>query len=173
MKATGVVRRIDDLGRIVLPKELRRTLRIKEGESLEIFVEGDDSIILKKYSPLSEINALITDYVNSLYETSHKNISIVDHEIVVASSIKELVGKRITKTFDSLLAKRQTTLITSLDNLHLTDDYLLNSQTLVKPINVFGDVLGAVVLECGQQLTDIDKNLSELSGVFISKYLEI
>ena len=66
MKATGVVRRIDDLGRIVIPKELRRTMRIKEGESLEIFIDGNDQIILKKYSPVQNVNDFVIEFAESI-----------------------------------------------------------------------------------------------------------
>ena len=77
MKATGVVRRIDDLGRIVLPKELRRTMRIKEGESLEIYTDGTDRIILKKYSPVQNVNDFVEEFVESLYASNKKDIIIL------------------------------------------------------------------------------------------------
>ena len=84
MKATGVVRRIDDLGRIVLPKELRRTMRIKEGESLEIYTDGTDRIILKKYSPVQNVNDFVEEFVESLYASNKKDIIITDNEKVIA-----------------------------------------------------------------------------------------
>ena len=72
MKATGVVRRIDDLGRIVVPKELRRTMRIKEGESLEIFTEGTDRIVLKKYSPVQNANDFVAEFADSIYSSNYR-----------------------------------------------------------------------------------------------------
>ena len=80
MKATGVVRRIDDLGRIVLPKELRRTMRIKEGESLEIYTEGDNSIVLKKYSPVNQMTDFVKDFTDSMYIANKCNIIVTDNE---------------------------------------------------------------------------------------------
>ena len=77
MKATGVVRRIDDLGRIVIPKEIRRSLRIHEGDSLEIYIEGKDTVILKKYSLVESVNNFITQYVESLYASSKKEIIVI------------------------------------------------------------------------------------------------
>ena len=76
MKATGVVRRIDDLGRIVIPKEIRRNLRIHEGDSLEIYIEGKDSIIFKKYSLVVSINNFIIQYVESITSTSKRDIIV-------------------------------------------------------------------------------------------------
>ena len=95
MKSTGVVRRIDDLGRIVLPKELRRTMRIKEGESLEIYIDGLDQIILKKYSPVQNMDAFINEFVESLYSTNKKDIIVTDNEKIVAAAgiTKNLINK--------------------------------------------------------------------------------
>ena len=71
MKATGIVRRIDDLGRVVIPKEIRRTLRIREGDPLEIFTDREGEVILKKYSPIGELNEFANEYCESLYETTN------------------------------------------------------------------------------------------------------
>ena len=75
MKATGVVRRIDDLGRIVIPKELRRTMRIREGDSLEIFIDGE-KIMLKKYSPVQNVNDFVLEFVESIYSSYKKDMII-------------------------------------------------------------------------------------------------
>lgn len=99
MKATGVVRRIDDLGRIVLPKELRRTMRIKEGESLEIYTDGTDRIILKKYSPVQNVNDFVEEFVESVYASNKRDIIITDNEKVIAyaGNFKtDLSNKRIS-----------------------------------------------------------------------------
>src|SRR5690554_683786 len=99
MKATGVVRRIDDLGRIVIPKEIRRSLRIREGDSLEIYTDGTNSITFKKYSPVESINNFIFQYVEALNVSSKKDIIITDTEKIVAVSgnvKKDLIGKKIS-----------------------------------------------------------------------------
>ena len=83
LKSTGVVRRIDDLGRIVIPKEIRKNMKIKDGESVEIYLDSDN-IILKKYSPLGNIMEFYKSYVNSIYEAILENIMIVDRDKVVA-----------------------------------------------------------------------------------------
>ena len=69
MRATGIVRRIDELGRVVIPKEIRRTLRIREGDPLEIYTDHDGEVVLKKYSPIGEIANIAKDYTDSLYRT--------------------------------------------------------------------------------------------------------
>ena len=97
MKATGVVRRIDDLGRIVIPKEIRRNLRIRDGESLEIFVDGDN-IVLKKYSIMKNIDEYASNLVDSLYSLVKKSVVITDCDSVIACSgnVKGLLNKSIS-----------------------------------------------------------------------------
>ena len=114
MKATGVVRRIDDLGRIVLPKELRRTMRIKEGESLEIYTDGTDRIILKKYSPVQNVNDFVEEFVESVYASNKRDIIITDNEKVIAyaGNFKtDLSNKRISMRLEEKMSKRQTQVI--------------------------------------------------------------
>ena len=86
MKATGIVRRIDDLGRVVIPKEIRRTLRIREGDPLEIFTDREGEIILKKYSPIGELSAFAAQYADSLAQTSERLVCICDMDQIVAAS---------------------------------------------------------------------------------------
>lgn len=86
MKATGIVRRIDDLGRVVIPKEIRRTLRIREGDPLEIFTDREGEIILKKYSPIGELGTLAKLYAESLAQTLGCTVCITDTDQVVAAS---------------------------------------------------------------------------------------
>ena len=86
MKATGIVRRIDDLGRVVVPKEIRRTFRIREGDSLEIFTGQEGEIILKKYSPMKELADFSVDYVESIARTTGYTVCVTDKEKVVAAA---------------------------------------------------------------------------------------
>jgi AbrB family transcriptional regulator (stage V sporulation protein T) len=99
MKSTGVVRRVDDLGRIVIPKEIRRTLRIREGEALEIFVDNED-IILKKYSPMESIEDAAARYVDSFNQVIKHSVIVTDKDRVIAASgslKKRYLGKQITE----------------------------------------------------------------------------
>ena len=86
MRATGIVRRIDDLGRVVIPKEIRRTLRIREGDPLEIYTDRDGEVILKKYSPIGEMSSFAKDYTESLFRSLGHIAVIVDRDQVVAAS---------------------------------------------------------------------------------------
>ena len=98
MKATGIVRRIDDLGRVVIPKEIRRTMRIKEGDPLEIFVDREGEVILKKYSPISELGDFAREYAGALSETLGTTVLIGDRDSIIAvsgGSKKEFLDKNI------------------------------------------------------------------------------
>lgn len=86
MKATGIVRRIDDLGRVVIPKEIRRTLRIREGDPLEIFTSNEGEVIFKKYSPIGELSAFAGEYAEILHKTSAKPVIVCDRDHVVSVS---------------------------------------------------------------------------------------
>ena len=108
MKTTGIIRRIDDLGRLVIPKELRRSLRIKNGESLEIFVDGDD-IILKKYSPMESIEDAAVKYVDSFNKVIKHSVIVTDKDKVIAASgvlKKKYLGKSITEFTDRSIERR-------------------------------------------------------------------
>lgn len=176
MKATGVVRRIDDLGRIVLPKELRRTMRIKEGESLEIYTDGDNKIVLKKYSPVNQMTDFVKEFTESMYSTNKRNIIVTDNEKIVAASgdfSSDLTGKKITKDLEERLKNRNTQINNNGILLNVCDNYTINNASVVKPINVYGDVLGCVIVEGKPNVTDAEKSLAEFGGLFMSRYLEI
>ena len=114
MKATGIVRRIDDLGRVVIPKEIRRTLRIKEGDPLEIFTDREGEIILKKYSPIGELSAFAREYAEALAATSGHSVCITDRDQVVAAAgnnRKEYAGKAISRQLENLIQNRDQLLV--------------------------------------------------------------
>lgn len=174
MKATGVVRRIDDLGRIVIPKELRRTMRIREGDSLEIFIEGE-KIMLKKYSPVQNVNDFVLEFVESIYSSYKKDMIITDNEVIIAgagSYKKDLTGKKISSKLEAKLTKRTTQYLEKGETLDLTIDYQLKRPSVIKPINVYGDIIGCVIVSADNDITDVEKTLAEFSGVFMSRYLE-
>lgn len=176
MKATGVVRRIDDLGRIVLPKELRRTMRIKEGESLEIYTDGDNKIVLKKYSPVNQMTDFVKEFTESMSTTNKRNIIITDNEKIVAASGDfkvDLTGKKISKELEERLKNRNTQINNTGISLNISENYTINNSSIIKPINVFGDILGCVIVEGKPHVTDSEKSLAEFGGLFMSRYLEI
>ena len=111
MKATGIVRRIDDLGRVVIPKEIRRTLRIREGDPLEIFTDREGEIILKKYSPIGELSAFAKQYAESLAQTMGCLVCVCDTDQIVAAAgngKKELQDKYISKQLERMLEDRNS-----------------------------------------------------------------
>ena len=118
MKATGIVRRIDDLGRVVIPKEIRKTLKIKEGTPLEIFTDREGQIILKKYSPIGELNNFAEEYAEALVQTTGLTACITDRDVVVAaagSGSRELDGKEISTELDEVISGREARLINGTD----------------------------------------------------------
>ena len=175
MKATGVVRRIDDLGRIVIPKELRRTMRIKEGDSLEIFIDGSDKVILRKYSPVQNIHDIVEEFVSGIYESNKVDIIITDSDKVIAvggNVPKELVGKKITMSLEDRMHNRTTQIIERGSNFTITENFSLNKAAVFKPIHVYGDILGSIIIVGKNGVTDIEKSLIEFSTSFFNKYLE-
>jgi AbrB family transcriptional regulator (stage V sporulation protein T) len=175
MKATGVVRRIDDLGRIVIPKEIRRNLRIREGDSLEIYTDGTDSIILKKYSHIENINNFIAQYVEAVYASSKKEIIITDTERIIAAAgnfRKDIVGKKIDLRLDDRIQKRTTQIIEKNEGLEVSENLTLTSAVVLKPISVYGDLIGAVIVVGENNIGETEKSLVEMTSIFIGKYLE-
>lgn len=151
MKATGIVRRIDDLGRVVVPKEIRRTLRIREGDPLEIFTDREGEIILKKYSPIGELGNLAKLYAESLSQTMGCTVCITDTDQVVASAgngKKELQDQFIGLELGDALKDRSQILAKSGDTSYIkvTADMKDYCDEVICPIICEGDVIGAVAL---------------------------
>jgi len=109
MKATGIVRRIDDLGRVVIPKEIRRTMRIREGDPLEIYTNREGEVIFKKYSPIGELSAFASQYAETLYKTCNLSVIISDRDAVIASagvSKKEYSEKKLSDGLENVIESR-------------------------------------------------------------------
>lgn len=151
MRATGIVRRIDDLGRIVIPKELRRTLRIRESDPIEIFSGREGEIILKKYSPIGEISVFAKQYADSLAQTSGRAALITDRDqfIAAAGGYRTFLGKSISKELEHCMEKRETILASSTEKGFIpivkdnTDEI---EEEAICPILCEGDVIGSVIL---------------------------
>ena len=114
MKATGIVRRIDDLGRVVIPKEIRRTLRIREGDPLEIYTEKDGEVIFKKYSPMGELSSYAAEICESLYKSTGGTVAVCDRDSMIAVSgggKKELLEKSYRLVLRGFSKKKQRELL--------------------------------------------------------------
>jgi len=112
MKATGIIRRVDDLGRVVIPREIRRTLHIKEGDPLEIYTDREDRLILKKYSPIGELGTFAKEYAEAMTQTTDHIVCITDRDQVIAaagSARKDYIGKTISKELEEIINGRITT----------------------------------------------------------------
>lgn len=173
MKATGIVRRIDDLGRIVIPKEIRKNLRVREGDSLEIYTDGSDSIVLKKYSHVENINNFIVQYVEAIYSSSKKEIVVTDTERVIAAAgnfKKDIVGKKINSKLDEKIQKRNFQKFDN--NLEVTENFSIANPCVLKPITVYGDIIGSAIIIGEKETGEMERSLVEMTSIFIGKYLE-
>ena len=184
MKATGVVRRIDDLGRVVIPKEIRKTLRIKEGDPLEIFTDKEGEIILKKYSPIGELSEFATEYAESLAKTTGHIACITDKDTVIAVSggpKKEYLEQSISEELEKILEDKEK--YTSKENNDLSvpitkndnKEKRFNSQ-VVYPIISDGDVIGSVILlskDVGTKMSEVEQKVVQSAASFLGKQMEI
>ncbi|MBS4537591.1 stage V sporulation protein T [Clostridium sp. D2Q-11] len=182
MKATGIVRRIDDLGRVVIPKEIRRTLRIREGDPLEIFTDREGEVILKKYSPIGELNEFATEYAESLNQTTGHMTIICDRDNVVAiagGSKKEYLNKRVSPELEKLIEGREIYLTEGKTKpIRITveeynpEDY---STQVIAPIVTQGDPIGSVIMlskDSDSEMGEIEVKLVETASSFLSKQME-
>ena len=182
MKATGVVRRIDDLGRIVIPKEIRKTLRIKEGSPLEIFTEKEGDIILRKYSPIGEILAFSSEYAESLAKVTNLIAIITDKDTVIAcsgTSKKDILEQKISPELEKIIDKRETCVLESKNAILITEkgnkEKECKAQVIV-PIISDSEVVGAIVLiskEEDLKLGNSEKQIAEIAANFLGNQMEI
>lgn len=158
MKATGIVRRIDDLGRVVIPKEIRKTMRINEGSPMEIFTDRQGEIILKKYSPIGEMSLFAKEYAEVLAQTTGMLACITDRDQVVAASgqgSKELTGKSITRELESLITGREGKCFRPGEkNKILVSESQKEpvGSEIIQPVLAGGDGIGSVILISKDQI---------------------
>ena len=183
MKATGIVRRIDDLGRVVIPKEIRRTLRIREGDPLEIFVDREGEVILKKYSPIGELGDFAQEYADSLHEVMQHIACIADRDTIIAVSgapKKEFLNRPLSLAVEKVMESRKSIIIN--DTLHHEFYQGADEETLSKfaaeaiaPIITEGDPIGAVIVGTRNQdlkMGDLEIKLVETAAGFLAKQME-
>lgn len=177
MKATGIVRRIDDLGRVVIPKEIRRTLRIREGDALEIFTDSQGGVIFKKYSPVGELSTFASQYAEVLNRTAGLPILICDRDHIIAAagvSRKEFLERRITPEMEECMQTRRSFVAADGENIRPVEG-VDRTSLIVCPILVSSDVTGAVILlqENGQDSADETKiKLMQVAAAFLGKQME-
>ncbi len=181
MKATGIVRRIDDLGRVVIPKEIRRNLRIREGDPLEIFVDRGGEVILKKYSPIQELGEFAKEYADSLFEATGHITCISDRDTIIAvsgASKKEYLNKELGPSIVQAMEERKT--------LHIgiagercseneDEDKCKYTSQVIAPVILQGDPIGAVMLlskEPNMKMGELEIKLVETAAAFLAKQME-
>lgn len=181
MKATGIVRRIDDLGRVVIPKEIRRTLRIKEGAPLEIFTDREGEIILKKYSPIGELSSFSKEYAEALAQASGHAICITDRDQVIAAAggmKKESIGKPISRELEKVIHDREQVLSAGDDKKFVSVTGEAGEEELpqvVCPILCEGDAIGSVVLQSKdprRRLGETEQILARCAAGFMGRQME-
>jgi AbrB family transcriptional regulator (stage V sporulation protein T) len=183
MKATGIVRRIDDLGRVVIPKEIRRTLRIKEGDPLEIFTDREGEVIFKKYSPIGELQSFATEYADTLQKTSSMPIFICDRDAIIAvsgASKKEYLERKISKGLEDIVESRALYIREEGNEVvALTHDGGSHYVNCAMPILSEGDVVGCVLSALSYNESakpkisgETESKLIQTAGIFLGKQME-
>ena len=178
MKATGIVRRVDDLGRIVIPKEIRRTLRIREGDPLEIYTEKDGGVIFRKYSPMGDLQDFAAQMCEAIGSNTGRIAAVSDRDAIIALSgapKRELLDKPNSRELGQLMEQRRNyryesgaPAVPAVEGA----DYRLG---VAAPILSQGDLMGCVMLllnEGDAPLTEPDQKLAQTVAAFLGKQME-
>ena len=175
MKATGIIRRIDDLGRIVIPKEIRKNLRIKEGDNLEIFVQNEE-IILKKYSMMNKINDLAGELTDAIYTFMKHSIFITDTDSVVAGSgplKKKYLNKNISNFITDSIKRRDKMIENHFKELNFIDEEIITCSYVMSTILVNGEAAGMIlIISEDEKLGETEMQIAGIVSSFMTKYLE-
>ena len=175
MKSTGVVRRVDDLGRIVIPKEIRRTLRIRDGEALEIFVDSE-MIALKKFSKMTDMSEVAKELVDIINSNINKTVLITDRDKFIAGSgtlKRNYVDKNISKFLESIMNERKNIIETSKHPIELLENFKESLSYVIYPIIMNGDAMGLVlVVSDKSDVGQLDEKLVSITAQFLGKHIE-
>ena len=177
MKATGIVRRIDDLGWVVIPKEIRRTMRIREGDPLEIYTDISGEVIFKKYSPIGELSVSAMQYADAVATSCDLSIVICDRDHCVAAagiSKKEVIEKRVTAKLEEIMESRKAAVFDNGEE-HFALDGVNKKMCVAAPIIAAGDICGAVVLLATDKKAAADESdikIATIAASFLAKQME-
>lgn len=179
MKATGIVRRIDDLGRVVVPKEIRRRLNIREGDPLEIFTVGEGEIRIKKYSPMGEVEVFARQYASALAGELGGVVCITDMDEVIAIEggyAKELLGRPISASLEKVALERKIIKANKKDRkfIKITDTDVEFFNEIICPIISSGDVVGTISFmgKKEKEIGDLEEKLVRCAAIFLAKQFE-
>lgn len=180
MKATGITRRIDDLGRIVIPKEIRRTMRIREGDPLEIYTDREGSIVLKKYSPIGELGEVSKEFVEAVASVAKCTVCVADRDIIVAAAgngKKDYLGRHLHPELEECIERRENILATKEDARFckvLMEEDETYSEAVATVISE-GDAIGAVLMLARSEtetLGELEKKLASCGANFLGRQME-
>ncbi len=179
MKATGIVRRVDDLGRIVIPKEIRRTLRIREGDPLEIYTEKDGGVIFRKYSPMGDLQDFASQMCEAIGANTGCIAAVSDRDSIIALSgapKRELMDKPNSQDLERIMEQRRSYRYNSGESLmKVTEGSEKYHLGVAAPILCQGDLMGCVMLLLGDDRTPLqesDKKLAQTVAGFLGKQME-
>jgi len=175
MKSTGIIRRIDELGRIVIPKEIRNSLRLKSGESLEIFVT-EEIITMRKFSMMNKISDLAQELTDAMHTFMKNNIVITDlHTIIAASGElkKHIINKNISTFLSEKIEKREKMLESYLKEIEIIENEKYSCSYVTNPIIKDGECIGLILIFSKENKLSIEQlQISNIVSSFISRYLE-
>ena len=178
MKATGIVRRIDDLGRVVIPKEIRRTMRIREGDPLEIYTNADGEVIFKKYSPINELSENAASAAEVIYKLGGQPVVILDRDHVVAVAgvpKREYLERRLSPMLDDILESRRSWTFDGESKRIQPVEGIDRHALAITPITAQGDIAGAVCFMATDDQpkgTSLLTTLSQTAAMFLGRQLE-
>ena len=179
MKATGIVRRVDDLGRIVIPKEIRRTLKIREGDPLEIYTEKDGGVIFRKYSPMGDLQDFAAQICESIGANTGRIAAVSDRDSIIALSgapKRELMDKPNSGELGKLMEQRKNYRYTPGDTpLKVSEGSEKYHLGVAAPILSQGDLMGCVMLlmdESTDPMAEADQKLAQTVALFLGKHME-
>lgn len=185
MKATGIVRRIDDLGRVVIPKEIRRTMRIREGDPLEIYTDREGEVIFKKYSPIGELQTFAAEYADTLQKTTGLAVFVCDRDVIISvagASKREYLDRKISAGLESVMERRNCYMrANGKEEIPVSADSGTHYVSCAMPILAQGDLIGCVLTADSAEdtLTSADRiplqteaKLIQTAGIFLGKQME-
>lgn len=174
MKSTGITRRIDDLGRIVIPKEIRKNLKIKENEVLEIFINNDE-IILKKFSPFNDSEKVLSDYIKVINDMTGNDVIITDRDKVILSSKKleeKLLNKKLSEYVNDLIENRSIFLSNDMKGIEVIDNEKIKQSYYFIPFIIDSDVIGSIIMFSSKEFDENSKSLLLIASKLLVNYIE-
>ena len=174
MKSTGITRRIDDLGRIVIPKEIRKNLKIKENEVLEIFINNDE-IILKKFSPFNDSEKVLSDYIKVINDMTGNDVIITDRDKVILSTKKleeKLLNKKLSEYVNDLIENRSICLSNDMKGIEVIDNEKIKQNYYFIPFIIDSDVVGSIIMFSSKEFDENSKSLLLIASKLLVNYIE-